>query len=190
MRSSTRWPRRLDERSELRHRHLVPADVERRHIDRALSGGAGPSLVVEGERIARGIAAHQERTGRNLHEAEQVVRRAGTTRPAGSLRASAPDGGAYRTGASAAGWSRAWMRTAATIAISVASAAQPIQAARRDGSVGGCATSVRSLRPAARERPPVLAGARVQVRLGHVEQVQAAFAQEQPQVEDARRRID
>ena len=73
------------------------ADVERRHIDGALRRAPGQRSLSKASGSLRGIAAHQERARRNLDEAEQLVVRAGTTRPAGSLRPRSPDGGGVPT---------------------------------------------------------------------------------------------
>ena len=54
-------PRLLDEYGELSNRDFVPADVERREIQRRLRTCAWPPLVVEGQWIDRGVTSHQER---------------------------------------------------------------------------------------------------------------------------------
>ena len=63
----------VGEGAELRHGDLVAADGERGQVDGALGLPCRPALVLEGPGIDGRVAAHGERSGRNLDEPEQIV---------------------------------------------------------------------------------------------------------------------
>ncbi len=124
--------RLVDERSELRHRHFVPADVERRDID-----GRPAATRLANARCRRRADPWRDRcpsgTGRPESPRIRAARRQEETRrPDGSPRSGRRTANdvSRRRAEPADGCERAWIRTAATIATSVASTAQPIHAAR------------------------------------------------------------